>query len=302
MVPGYPHRFIELFAQRGEPALLLDGTIYRRYGHMVVPFGPAEAPYSLSRNDASVALKRLGGMLVRTTAGFGDRGGASEWYAVICRRFVDVDGIRSSNTRSKLRRALRNCEVRRISARELSEQGYDAYRSAHDRYRGAAPAMDESIFRAQVLAADGFDDIVHYWGVFCDGVLAAYSSNYIFGTTEALYATLKFHPAYLKRYTSYALFHEMGRSYLAEHDFGYVNDGFRTVLHESDLQDFMERNFGFEKAHTPVDVSYRRPYGALMRATFPFRDLLSRVDRRAQALYELERAVRVSRKRAVAVG
>jgi hypothetical protein len=91
----------------------------------------------------------------------------------------------------------------------------------------------------------------------------------------------------------------MNRYYLADHDFAYVNDGFRTLLHESDLQDFMERTFHFEKAHATVDVDSRAPYGVLIRATFPLRGTLGRIDRRVGALYELERLVRASGRRAL---
>jgi hypothetical protein len=49
-----------------------------------------------------------------------------------------------------------------------------------------------------------------------------------------------------------------------------------------------------------VDVTYRAPVGALVRATFPMRRLLGRVDQRLGALYELERIVRVDRHRVAA--
>lgn len=298
MSDGYPERFLDLLTRRGERALLLDGVIYRRYSNMVVPFGRADVPYRLSDRGSSTALRELNGVLVRTTGGFAPPAGGAAWYAVICRRFQDVDEISSSNTRSKLRRGLRNCAVRRITAEELARRGYEVYVSAHDRYRGVEPYASEELFRSQTLATEGFEDIVHHWGVFCDDELAAYSSNYIFGNTEAFYATLKFHPKYLKKYTSYALFHEMNREYLSELGFTYVNDGFRSILHESDLQDFLEHNFNFEKAYTPLAVRYREPIGAVVRATFPFRRQVARLDRRLEALYEMEAIVRASRQNA----
>ena len=52
-------------------------------------------------------------------------GVASEWYAVICRTFTPIESVASSNTRSKLRRGLRNCEARRISCEELAGSGYE---------------------------------------------------------------------------------------------------------------------------------------------------------------------------------
>ena len=47
MVPGYPDRYLELLARRGQRAAVLRGSIYRRYGTMIVPFGPAATDFSL---------------------------------------------------------------------------------------------------------------------------------------------------------------------------------------------------------------------------------------------------------------
>jgi hypothetical protein len=295
MVPGYPDRFIDLFARRREPVAVINGVIFKLYRQMVVPFGPADADYSLSDSDVSRALKSLGGILLRTTAGFRSAGAGGEWYAVICRRFREVETVASSNRRSKLRRGLRNCEVRRMSPEEFAASGYEVHVTAQERYRNALPPMSPAAFRAYALSAEGLEDVVHHWGAFVDGELAAYSGNYVFGTTEVSYATIRFHPAHLKRYTSYALFHEMNRYYLDDRRVEYVNDGFRSILHETRLQDFLEHEFGFERAYTDLQLSYRPPYGLLVRTTFPVRTIMSRVDQRFRALYELERLSRAAR-------
>ena len=295
MDAGYPDRFMALFDRRGEPATVINGVIYRLYSGMVVPFGPVDADYALSSRDAARALRSLGGTVLRTTTGFRPRGDPDDWYAVICRRFTPVDEIASSNVRSKLRRALRNCEVHRISCEDVATRGYEVYRRAFDRYRGAETPVAESLFAAHVRAGDGFDDVLQHWGVMCDGELAGYSTVYVFGDTEASYSALKFHPDHLRRYSSYALFHGMSEHYLGEGRVAYVNDGFRAIKHETDLQGFLERTFGFEKAYMGVEAFYRQPYRALVRATFPLRSVIGRIDERIQALYELERVVRAAR-------
>ena len=61
---------------------------------------------------------------------------------------------------------------------------------------------------------------------------------------------------------------------------------------------FLERNFAFEKAYTGLEAFYRQPYRMFVRATFPFRSLIGRIDERVRALYELERVVRAARMRA----
>lgn len=299
MDAGYPDRFMALFERRGEPATVIDGVIYRLYSNMVVPFGPIAADYSLSARDAAQALRTLGGTVLRTTTGF--RPGSDDdddWYAVVCRRFTPIEEVASSNARSKLRRAMRNCEVRRISCEDVATAGYEVYRRAFDRYRGAETPVAESLFAAHTRAGEGFDDVLQHWGVFCDGTLAGYSTTYVFGDTEASYSSLKFDPEHLRRYTSYALFHAMNEHYLGGGRVGYVNDGFRSLKHETELQAFLERTFGFEKASVGLEAFYRQPYRALVRATFPLRGVIGRIDERVRALYELERVVRAARMQA----
>jgi len=289
----YPDRFVDLFAKRGQSALVLQGAVYTLYQSMVVPFGPAKAGYSLSRPEAAEVLRSLGGICVRTTGGFRPpRPGRDEWSAVICRRFTAVEDVTSANTRSKLRRALRRCEVRRLGPQELARAGYDVYAKALERHAGGAP-MSRSAFEARALAAEGFEDVVQSWGVFVDGQLAGYSDTYLFGAVEAAYATIRLDPEHLGHYTSYALLHEMNRHYLHERRVEYVNDGFRSILHATGIQQFLEHQFAFERAHTDVTLTWRRPYGALVRCTYPARRLVGRLDPRVRALYELERVSRV---------
>jgi hypothetical protein len=64
------------------------------------------------------------------------------------------------------------------------------------------------------------------------------------------------------------------------------------------VQAFLERTFGFEKAYVGVQAFYRQPFGAFVRATFPLRNLIGRIDKRARAVYELESAVRAARTQA----
>lgn len=286
---------MELFERRREPATVVNGAIFKLYSGMVVPFGPADANYSLPRDEASRVLRSLGGKLLRTTTGFQPASAASEWYAVVCRAFTPIERVSSSKTRGELRRALRTCEVRRISSEELASSGYEVYRRAFDRYTGSEMPVSALAYRAHVLAGDGFDDVMHHWAVLCDGELAGYGSNYAFGQTEAAYSTVKLHPDYLKKYTSYALFHRMNEFYLDERKVAYVNDGFRTIRHQTGLQRFLERNFAFEKAYTGVEVIYRWPYRLLVHATFPLRGVIAKFDDRARAVYELESVVRAGR-------
>src|ERR687887_2876803 len=100
---GYPDRFMELFERRGESATVVRGEIFKPYSGMVVPFGPADADYSLSEEEASRALRSLGGTVLRTTTGFRPAAAVAEWYAGICRSFSPGERRSSPKTRRKVR-------------------------------------------------------------------------------------------------------------------------------------------------------------------------------------------------------
>ena len=88
-----------------------------------------------------------------------------------------------------------------------------------------------------------FEDIIHYWGVFHDNNLIAYSENLSFDDIEVAYSTIKFHPNFLKLYPSYALIYKMNEFYLKNKRFRYVNDGWRIIFHQSNIQSFLEKIF-----------------------------------------------------------
>lgn len=125
--------------------------------------------------------------------------------------------------------------------------------------------------------------------------MIAFAQNIIYEKTEADYTLIKLHPAYLKYYPAYALIYKMNEYYLAQQGFQYVNDGFRSILHETGIQDFLIKKFGFEKAPTGLHVYYRPPFGQLLRMARPVRGLIGRLYPQANALFELNRLSRQTR-------
>ena len=77
--------------------------------------------------------------------------------------------------------------------------------------------------------------------------------------------------------------------YLGAEGFDYVNDGWRSIFHETGVQDFLMQKFNFEKAHTNLRVQFRQPIAALLQISVPLHPVLSRADNRLKALLELRR-------------
>jgi hypothetical protein len=255
---------------------------------MVVPFAPAGEKVNLTRTQAIELLKKLNGKLVRWNASEFDFSGTFEWYALICSHFNPLETV-NSKLRNELKKGISNCRAERVDADYISRNGYEVYLRAHDRYKNYKYCItDKTTYSKDICSTGNYDDILHYWGVFYQNRLIGYSSNFIFNTTEALYSTIKIDPAYLNLNPTYALIYEMNHSYLVENEFKYVNDGYRTLLHDTNFQNFLMKKFNFIKAGLTLMVYYKPLYSAIINGLYPFRKVVGHLDPRLEAVLKLE--------------
>ena len=56
----------------------------------------------------------------------------------------------------------------------------------------------------------------------------------------------------------------------------YILGGYRTMIHDSNYQDYLEKNFGFRKAYCRLHVQYRPWMQVAVSVLYPFRDILKR--------------------------
>lgn len=282
-------RYIDLLSSRNEKFFVIDNHLFKPYNRMAVPFGPAQTNYSISEYQARLLARKLKCHIVRWTNGFKEQNEHSQWYAVVCRDFIHVENLKSK-FRSEIFRGLNNCKVNRIDAEFLAKFGYEVYFSASSQYKNTSfTILDNETFSYNISQNKKFDDIIHFWGVFKRDKLIGYCYNYIFDNDEAAYTTAKFDPEYLKDHSSYALFYEMNKYYLSDQNFEYVNDGFRSILHETNIQDYLIRKFNFYKAYTNLHIYYSFPLKTIMPIAYPFKVLLVKFDPRFSALFELEK-------------
>lgn len=286
----YIDRHVEALRQKNRPFVLVDGQLFVRKERWIVPFGPAAQPYCLNLALRKQLLKELGGLWIQWTDGFGSHAINSEWYAVICQSHWRLEDIADSKRRSELRRGLRECEVRKVNAEEIAVHGYETYCAAVQSYRNHDEQIPQKLeFEKRVRSDAPFSDIRHQWAVYRNDRMIAFAQNLVYDKTEVDYTLIKLHPEYLKYYPAYALIYKMNEYYLAEQQYQYVTDGFRSILHETGIQGFLIRKFGFEKARTGLHVHYRAPFGQLLRMARPFRGPIARIYPKANALFELDR-------------
>ena len=287
---GYVERFAEMFRFKNRAFAQVDGQLFIRKDRWVAPLGPASQAYRLDKAQCRGLLHALGGFWVMWTDGFESPPPGTGWYAVVCRRHVPVEEVASGNTRSKIRRGLKNCEARQVDAREIARNGYETYCAAlgdYGRRASALPTAEE--FARRVMTDEPFGDIRHQWAVYHEGKMVGFAQNLLYDKTEVDYTLIKLHPDFLNRYSSYALFYRMNEHYLSREGFQYANDGFRSISHETGIQDFLRKEFGFEEACTGLHVHFRPPLGLALGAIRPFRALAKAVCPASAPLFELDR-------------
>lgn len=190
------------------------------------------------------------------------------WWYVISDRCLDLSDL-SKNTRSKVRRGMKNfyCEI--LSRGVILDEGYKVYCEAFTRYDTHEEQYSEKHFIDAVLA---MPDNTEFWGVRekSGGRLVAFSENYV-EDDVCFCNTIWFDPAALKEYSSYVFFFELGVYYLDERGFRYISDGARSISHATNIHEFLQSKFGFRKAYAFLNVRYRPLLGLCVAALFHLR-------------------------------
>ena len=244
---------------------------WRRYNGALIPLNPPHI--EVDTNGVEEKIRKENVFFARWTSNF-DCSKETEFWYVICDKFIPFDKL-SRNTRNNVRRGLKRCQVKKVSHQFIMENAYPIYRKAFDNYQGhLSPDNEDEFLKEYVTYND--KNIWDFWVVFEKESLEmiAFSRNKIeFNQCEL--CTTKFHPKFQRKYyPSEALFYTMNQYYLEEKRFMYVNDGARSISHETNIQEFLIQKFKFRKAYCKLNIVYSRYIKSLILLVYPFRWLI----------------------------
>lgn len=288
---NYINSFAEYYDLTKIKYIVINNVMWYVYQKTLVPLGPVKFGNTLQKAEINFLLSKFSNaFLIKYTDGFDidNRNKCLEWYAIIKEKHMDL-GFLPSERRSEIRRGLKNCVIERIDAEYLSSNGYEIFRSAFERYKGVKQlSITSGEFKNKLLARKSFPNIFHYWGIFNNSKLIGYAENLIYDNIEANYSTIKLNPYYLEYYPSYALIYQMNKYYLEQCEFEYVNDGFRSILHQSNIQNFLIKKFEFLKKYTNLKLHYKPFLSFAISTTFPLKNILGKKFPKIKALFKLE--------------
>ncbi|MFL2573908.1 MAG: sulfotransferase domain-containing protein [Flavobacteriales bacterium] len=237
-------------------------SIWRKYHGALIPWKPPHLDIGLSRNEIKQEVKNNNAFFARWTTNFDSKKQSVFWY-IINDKKCDLKDY-SVNTRSKIKRGFKKLSVKKISKQELLKSGYLVYKNALERYDVVLQKLNQNEFRKEI---DSLDQQWDFWGVYCSANqnLVAYSLNRVVDD-YCDYSTIKFDPKYLRDYSSYILYYSMNKYYLNDNNFKYVNNGTRSISHQTNIHDFLIDKFKFRKAYCKMEIEYAPVFKILINS------------------------------------
>ena len=227
-------------------------SIWRKYHGALIPWKPPHLDIGLTRDEIKQEIKNNNAFFARWTTNFDSKKQSVFWYIINDQRLELNDY--SANTRSKINRGFKKLNVKKISKQELLKYGYLVYKKALSRYEIVLQKLTQIQFEKEI---ENLDEHWDFWGVFCNenNNLVAYSLNRLV-QDYCDYSTIKFDPMYLKNYSSYVLYFSMNKYYLNDKNFKYVNNGTRSISHQTNIHSFLIEKFKFRKAYCKMEIEY----------------------------------------------
>ena len=241
---------------------------WRKYQGSLIPLSPPHQLVSESNLEIADLVKSNNSHFARWTTKFDCKEKTNFWY-IICDSQFDLSDY-SKNTRNQIRKGLIGCRVCIVAKEIIIEQGFEIYQAAFLKYNTHSKSKNKAEFQDELLS---FGSEWEFWGIYNEDKIIGYCQNKITGK-YCDYSTIKIHPDYFKLYPSYALFYTMNQYYLNEKKFTYVNDGARSISHNTNIQSFLIKKFKFRKAYCHVHIIYSPLLGCFVKLLFPFRRLL----------------------------
>jgi len=283
---SYLTRYQELLKAQGLNHLIMGDILFREYNKIIIPLGPIIRLKPAVSIDTKLIFNKLKGKLIWWSYTNNDIA-ESDWYGVVKKRHFELADYRTSNIRNQIRKGLKCCYIEKVVASEIVEKGYEVFCKATQSIKG--PSISKSDYQANILRTELFADIIDYWGIYIDNSLKGYAIIYKYEKLEANISEIRIDPSINKFYPSYSLFHLLSEFYLKNEKFEYLSDGYRNLVHETQIQELLISKFGFEKVYLILNLRIKFPINFMVNILYLFRKFIKH--KGLQAIFKLNTVV-----------
>ena len=244
-------------------------TNWRKYNAAIIPISPPHIEVKELRSEIQGIIQQNNALFARWVSDFDYKKQTNFWYVVHDTPMQMSDY--SANTRNQIKKGINNFQINIIDRSVVEKEGYDIYASAFQSYNTLLQVKSKDLFIKEL------EGEWEFWGVYFKGDLIGYSQNKI-ADRCCDYSTIKINPIYKKMYPNYALFFVMNKYYLNDKNLKYVSDGARSLVHQSNIQEFLIKKFKFRKAFCRLHVLYSPFTKRVVSLLYPLRALLCSVN------------------------
>ncbi|MBE0601872.1 MAG: hypothetical protein IH607_08780 [Firmicutes bacterium] len=266
------------------------------YNHAMIPTASPHETVDESPLQRKTVWKAVGGfpLFARWTTDFDCKTPTQWWYIIKDSPFLLTDV--KANYRYKINKGRKHFEVQVIEPTQHAEAIYQVQAEAYAAY----PAKSHPIADYQHFAEG-----LHRWQK--DVTFAAFSkadgtmAGYIHVELRkgcVLLSAQKTKPSQEKLQVNAALVYGLLANYRQELAEGqYIADGERSILHETNFQEYLETYFGFRKAYCRLHILYRPGVRQLVAFLYPIRGIFksakgSQLFGRIRSVLQMEEIVR----------
>jgi hypothetical protein len=201
-------------------------------------------------------LWKAGAVAARYPSPIDSAAGVASAHYVCTDRQYDLTRVPSANSRNHIRRGLRQCEIRALSADELSGPGWSLHEKTIARQRRLRRRSERRSWQRQVEAMQqvgGFE----FFGAFADARLAALAVGF---QIEHCYqiSTVRSDPELFAQYPNDALIHDVLVRAMRLRQVEFASYGFESLRAKTDGLHRFKLGLGFTARPVKQSVSTRR--------------------------------------------
>lgn len=237
---------------------------WRYYNHALLPNCAPNCEVNISgMEDKAFWVNNKGkAIMARWTSDF-DCSRETEWWYVIKDDSYDISQLKSKR-RYEINKGKKAFTVELIDAKEYIADIIQIQRKAYEEYpEHYRPTVDNEKVRKEVEA---WGPEVKIFGAFStEGNQLSGYAMCIEYKTYTNFAMLKVMPECERNGINAAMVDAILEHYKEKISKEYfVCDGERSLFHETNFQDYLEKYFGFRKAYCQLHVKFRFPYSAII--------------------------------------
>jgi hypothetical protein len=235
---------------RSRPVIWIGDQPWGLSGKVLRPLALPHAVTEVNRKAIRKAMMHTGALLALWTDRW-DTSPCAWWYVCCDRKDYNLASL-PKGKRRHIRRALENCDVRRVNGQWFALHGYAVYAAAFQRY-GIKPILSEESFIAEFLREAEYSGR-ETWAAFIGDRMIAYVSCLIIDDAVTQ-SSGKSDPEFLDVRPNDLLIYALTHHYLHERGYRYVTGGARTLAHDTHVQDFLEE-LGYRKVYCPLRAEF----------------------------------------------